>query len=479
MRSTIRGVCRSFLLIACLVLLGLTATAFVEPSPTELVQEFDEYLAFEYTKTLATQFDGRKAGTPEGKAAAQFIATAFQMMGLQPAGDNGTYFQDFEMPFLELAETPELALLDDFGQTIRSFRHRVDFREFIFGHSGPGEAEAEVVYVGAGSHEEFASIEVRAKIALVLPSRTSQIGAIVTEAVNQGASGILFLARDDARVQIKPSYVVPLEPQAIPSMTLTHATVNALLEISGETVETISSRGPHALGVYVRMSILLQPIVTVTVSNVLGLLPGTDPLLKEKVVIIGGHYDHVGRDPNGTVFPGANDNASGIAVTLAIAKLFTSQGIQPKASILFVGWGAEEAGLIGSSFYVEHPKFPLTMTIASLVLDVVGRGDGLNVEAEGNPEFLLDEIRSSASALGLPVNVYSNGGGSDHAPFLEADVPAALFIWEGSIGTIHRPDDTFEKIDRAKLRAVGMIVALTALKLACPARIEVTTSVCM
>lgn len=468
MHSNLRAIRLLVFFIACVAWLGLSATAVVPSSLADLVQQFDEYLAYEYTKTLSTQFDGRRAGTPGGNASARFVAAAFQLMGLQPAGDNGTYFQNFEMPFLELAETPRLVLLDETGQTVKDFQHRVDFREFIFGNAGPGQAEAEVVYVGSGSPAELSSIPIAGKIILVVPPSGTNINAsaVVTEAMNQGAVAALILASSDASVQIKSSYVINLTPQAIPSVRLTRAAIHALLERSGETVDTASSRPPYALGIRVHLSIVLQPIVTVTVSNVSGLLPGRDPTLKNKVVIIGGHYDHVGRDPNGTVFPGANDNASGTAVTMAIAKLFTSQGVRPKASILFVAWGAEEAGLVGSSYYVDHPKFPLEDTMASLVLDVVGRGEGQSVEVEGDPDSLLREIRFSASSLKLSANVQNGGGGSDHGPFLEANVPAALFIWEGSIPTIHRPDDTINRIDPAKLRQTGILVALTALNLA-------------
>jgi hypothetical protein len=466
MDLSLRALRLFFVLIAGLTWLGLTATAVVGPTLPELVQPFDEYLAYEYTQVLATQFDGRRAGTPAGRAAAQFIATAFEMMGLQPAGDNGTYFQNFEMPFLELAETPELTLLSEGGRARTHFRHRVDFRENIAGNSGPGRAEAEVVFVGAGGPDEFAAIDVANKIALVLPRAGASTNAIVREAMNQGALGVLLLAASEASVQIKPSYLINLAPQVIPALRVTRATADALLEKSGETVSTVVRRQPYDLGVRVRLSVVLQPIETVTVSNVLGLLPGTDPVLRNKVVIVGGHYDHVGRDPNGTLFPGANDNASGTAVTLAIAKLFTSLAIRPRASILFVGWGAEEAGLVGSEHYVQHPVFALEDTLASLVLDVVGRGEGLQLVASGNPTLLLEEIRASAEALGLPVHVQNGGGGSDHGPFLDAHVPAVLFIWEGSVQTIHRPDDTIERIDRAKLRTTGMIAALTALQLA-------------
>ncbi|MBI1742327.1 M28 family peptidase [Candidatus Acetothermia bacterium] len=463
MRLILRHIFKLVLLVAVLGWLSLITAAGIQPSLVELVQKFDEKLAFQYNTILATQFEGRRAGTPSGRAAAEFVATEFQKMGLQPAGDHGTYFQNFEMPYLELAETPELTLLDEAGRTVRTFQHRLDFREFIFGNAGQGRAEAEVVYVGAGSHGEFSSVNVANKIALI--TRRGNTGAIVAEALRQGALGILFLASNDVRVQIKSSYLIDLASQNIPSMTLTRATVNAILARTGQSVDAVTNRGPFATGVRVRMSIKLQPIVNVTVSNVLALLLGTDPQLKNKVVLIGGHYDHVGRDPNGTVFQGANDNASGPSVVMAIAQLLIFQRVRPKASILFVGWGAEEAGLVGSDFYVKNPKYSLSQTLASLVLDVVGRGEGTHLNSEGDPNSLLETVRSSGEALKLQVNTQNGGGGSDHEPFLDAKVPAVLFEWEDSIQTIHRADDTIEKIDPEKLRVTGMVAALTALTL--------------
>jgi Zn-dependent M28 family amino/carboxypeptidase len=106
--------------------------------------------------------------------------------------------------------------------------------------------------------------------------------------------------------------------------------------------------------------------------NVLGLLPGFDPDHKDEIVVVGAHYDHVGTDPDGAVYNGANDNAAGVAAMLEIARLWQVQGFRPARSVLFAAWDDHEQGLHGSRYYAQHPSFPLVQTVAVLNLDVIG-----------------------------------------------------------------------------------------------------------
>lgn len=200
--------------------------------------------------------------------------------------------------------------------------------------------------------------------------------------------------------------------------------------------------------------------------NVLGVLPGRDPHYADQVIIVGAHYDHLGQAPDGTAWVGANDDASGVAVLLEIARDWYEQGYVPRRTVLFAAWDAEEQGLVGSRHYVEHPQYPLENTVAELQLDMVGAGgDTLWVDGSGE---LGTTIRAIAESLQVKAEA-TDYGRSDHAPFLGAGVPASLLIWsygDEAVPEYHRPADTAEAIALDKLDKAGQIAGLAVLALA-------------
>ena len=210
------------------------------------------------------------------------------------------------------------------------------------------------------------------------------------------------------------------------------------------------------------------------VKNVLAVLEGEGPLADETLVI-GAHYDHIGRKASkagdsaeGEVYNGADDNASGVAVLLEVARTLARRDERLRRRVLFIAFTAEERGLVGSHHYVDHPLFPIDKTIAMLNLDMVGRlrDDKLTIGGAGTaPQFdgLLDRLGSSH---GFQLTKQASGfGPSDHASFYAAKVPAMHFF-TGLHGDVHRPGDDFEKLDIAGMRRVGAMVAEAAVALA-------------
>ncbi len=210
------------------------------------------------------------------------------------------------------------------------------------------------------------------------------------------------------------------------------------------------------------------------VKNVLAVLEGEGPLADETLVI-GAHYDHLGRKASksgdsaaGAVYNGADDNASGVAVMLEIARSLARRDEPLRRRVLFIGFTAEERGLIGSQYYVDHPLFPIEKTIAVLNLDMVGRlrDDKLIVGGAGTAlqfDALLDRLGSSH---GLQLTKQPSGHGpSDHASFYAAKVPAMHFF-TGLHGDVHRPSDQFEKLKVAGMRRIGAMVSELAVALA-------------
>ena len=210
------------------------------------------------------------------------------------------------------------------------------------------------------------------------------------------------------------------------------------------------------------------------VKNVLAVLEGEGPLAEETLVI-GAHYDHLGRRASGAsgsdggeIYNGADDNASGVAVLLEVARTLAERDEKLRRRVLFIAFTAEERGLLGSNHYVRNPLFPIDKTIAMLNLDMVGRlrDDKLTVGGSGTAtrfEGLLDELNQSR---GFQLTKKPSGfGPSDHAAFYGKKIPVMHFF-TGMHGDLHRTSDDFEKLNVPGMRRVGELVAEITVSLA-------------
>jgi Zn-dependent M28 family amino/carboxypeptidase len=212
-------------------------------------------------------------------------------------------------------------------------------------------------------------------------------------------------------------------------------------------------------------------------QNVLGAIPGTDPEIGDEVVIVSAHYDHEGVAPTGEVYPGADDDASGTAVMMEIAKVMASDNFAPERTILFAAWGSEEAGLVGSYYYVdEDPKYPLEDTVAVLQMDMVGVGDRTGLNVFGGTVFtdLFSQIAANSDEVLVEAQPFAPGGGSDHVPFINAGVPAVMFQTRGPHEYYHTPADSIDTIDRYELEHTGRVVGATAYELIMDETFEVS-----
>ena len=205
-----------------------------------------------------------------------------------------------------------------------------------------------------------------------------------------------------------------------------------------------------------------------TTANVVGILPGTDPALAAEAVVIGAHYDHLGRgspfslapERGDAIHPGADDNASGTAALLGLAETLVRSGA-PRRSVVVVAFSGEELGLLGSTHYVGQPAVPLDRTVAMVNLDSVGRlRDGrLHVMGVDTGQGLRTLVEQAGQ--GLPAQLVLRGDGvgpSDHTAFLNRERPV-LFFFTGPHADYHRPTDTWDKIDADGLRTVTTIAS--------------------
>jgi len=361
-------------------------------------------------KLCSPEFNGRLTGTPEFIASAEWVAAKMKEWGIKPAGDSGSYFQWFRCPYTVLNDIGSLTmnLSQPDGSVIKKRYNYPD--EYYPGmNSGNGEITAEVVFVGYGvtapelNYDDYKGIDVRGKIVLMnrdVPFRDPRNPEYkkwvsycyhqykLENAVRHGAAGFLYIDGIGANPNITydPSIVVcgigtePLNDIFAGLHTsnkdLTEKMIKTLKPASFNTgksftIKANTTRHPEGKG-----------------CNVAGLIEGTDPEIKNEVIVVGGHLDAVGRA--GKVVNGALDNASGVVDIIAAAKAIALSGIKLKRSILILCFGGEENGLLGSEHYVSNPVFPKEKTIAYINLDMVGNGSGLSVNAGSTYKGLLN-----------------------------------------------------------------------------------------
>ncbi|MDH7486081.1 MAG: M20/M25/M40 family metallo-hydrolase [Anaerolineae bacterium] len=425
---------------------------------------FDEEQAFEHIVALADPaYAGRRAGTEGGRAAAESIAERFAAYDLQPAGDDG-YFQAFPLDyFIALEDVPTLSLVGPDGAARRDYRFRQDFTTLIGNYGGEGQAEGPVVWANTCSHDDFDNLDAVGKVVLC---RQGSGEDLLRNGIEHGVAGLLLWRDAEYPFDFLGRYREPWVPVTFPAFAVSPQVVEDLLQGSGLTLADLTLQfQPLELPACARLSVDLDQREGMVGRNVLGVLPGADAQHADEVVIVGAHYDHLGRDPGGAVWPGANDDASGVAALLEIARSWQEAGYVPERTVLFAAWDAEEQGLWGSTYYIEHPRYPLTATVAMLQLDMVGEGaETLNIDGPGPQAEMLEAL---ATTLGITATVTEQGGGSDHVPFRQAGVPASLLIWEFSDDTrYHRPSDLPQTIQPERLAAIGRLASLALLNLA-------------
>ncbi|MCB8943642.1 MAG: M20/M25/M40 family metallo-hydrolase [Ardenticatenaceae bacterium] len=451
-----------------------TTPATYNPSPLiangnlpALVQSWRFEEAMRHIEILASpEYAGRMAGSPGGQAAADYIADHFAAYGLQPAGDDGTFFQNFPITYTELSAAPDLTVFAN-GSAVSQTRFQ-DYNPTIFNYAGSGSGRGQVIWLDDCQPDDFAGQNLVGKVPLCqnIIAR-ADITPVSRAALEYGAAGLLLLT-DPALFPpgFGNIYRETWVAQTIPTFRVYDDLVQDLLIGSSTTITNLlNTPDSLPLTAEVEFSLAAPAASTHQARNVLGVIPGRDPRYAHEIVIIGGHFDHLGHTPDGTIWAGANDNASGIAAMLEIARSWHENGYVPRRTVLFAAWDGEEHGLFGSTYYVQHPRYPLDVTQAAIQMDMVGTGiDTLSISS--GP--LADELAASAQSLGVATAVI-NLGRSDHVPFLEAGVASSLIIWvdeDVDIPSYHRPIDLPNVIEPAKLTAAAQVANATLLALA-------------
>ncbi|HEV2690187.1 MAG TPA: M28 family peptidase [Bryobacteraceae bacterium] len=443
-----------------------------------------EYLG--YVKYLAApEMRGRLTGSPELERAAGFIRDQFRSMNLKPlSGDS--YYQDFEVTTsARLGGKNEASYVN--GRQKNSLKYQQDFVPLNL--STEGKVSGSVVFAGFGitapeyNYDDYAGVDVKDKIVLVLRhepqefddksvfegkvyTQHSQIFAKAANAKMHGAKAVLLVndvaahASDTDTLEKFGTTAGPANA-GIEFVQVKADVANKLLALGGkslETIETAIDKDLHPQSFALPETLRLDLNIDIrrevkTVHNVGAYLAGDT----NEYVIIGAHYDHLGLGEQfsmapslaGTVHPGADDNASGTAGVLELAHWFSRE---PKHNrgILFLTFAGEELGLLGSSYYVNHPVLPLANAVAMINMDMIGRvrDRKVYVGGVGTGTTLAAVLKDASSRHDFVADVTERAGygSSDHTSFTTKQVPV-LFFFSGLHADYHKPSDTWDKID--------------------------------
>lgn len=461
-------------------------------------------------KYLASdECEGRGVLTKGLELAAEYVANRFKEAGLKP-GNGGSYFQPFEINtgsrLVGGESANRLKLTGPLGQviTLDLGRHFT-----VLGFGGSGTGTAPVVFVGYGvtapeqQYDDYEGLDVTGKIVIVLRglprnnskeapvfpvtdgqiSRHARMDSKASNAEVRKAAAVIFVNDNQTAAESKDGLrsfndtSASFDPVGIPVLHLRRWVVNAMIRSqTGQDLSAIEAAIDRDLkpqsfaldGWTAEVETRIEKSNRV-VKNVVGVAEGSGPLADETIVI-GAHYDHLGRGERGSlafgsrdIHYGADDNASGTATLIELARRFGAQTDRKGRRIVFIAFTAEERGLLGSRHYTNKPLFPLEKTVAMINLDMVGRlrDDKIQIFGVGtSKDFgpMLDQLNGKHKFnMNKSLGTQLMGGSSDHESFNRKNIPT-LFFFTGNHPQYHRPTDTWDLINVEGMRRIAELV---------------------
>lgn len=523
-----------------LTCLAFTVGAFAAESPNAIVPEklatgFNsiraEALRADVTFLASDALDGRLSLQPGDTVAAEWVASEFAKSGLQPVVDGG-YLQ--RVPLIEFT-TDRMGSHIALGRA--GARKQWGFPHIAGGFKDDVDITAPLVFAGFGitapelGYDDYAGLDVRGKIVLVFDHEPQELNpkavfngtgntryatsrVKLVNAQEHGAVAVLLVGEPNrkhpsnqervAKIGGSAKRSVPIGTQVIdddtlriPLVTVSDVIAQELLATSGATPPQLQAAIDRDLKPQSRsladtsVSLHLRNVSRRrgTTMNVIGLLPGSDPALAPETIIISGHHDHEGGG-GGEIYHGADDNASGTAGVVALAHAFTRNPTQPKRSILFAVFAAEERGLLGAFWLASHPLRPLATTRAMVNFDMIGRNEEASEQTNGLIEIPADTtnrlnligayyspdyariVAEENRRVGLvlddrfdhenALNVFFR---SDQFPFVLKNIPAFWFF-TGFHPDYHHVTDTADRINYVKMAKIVQLSYLSAWRFA-------------
>lgn len=375
--------------------------------------------AYNHIKELASpKYNGRMGGTEGNKLALKYIENYFREIGIEPAGENGTYYQNLESVLPIYKSKPYFRIMDDKENVVKEYRIREDYREMVNGVGGGGEVKGKLLHLDKNI-SSYDKEHIKDKILLVDHIKNADE---LEKAVEYGAKAII------STMGYKIENYVPVrmirESFWISSKSGKNIIIHLFEKYKYFELIRMSEDGLNA---ELKFDVAFENHET---PNILGKIEGRK---KDKgYLIISGHVDHTGSDYDGRYFPGAFDDASGIAMMMELARVIKSQDILPEKTIIFAGWNNEEFGITGSSYYVNNPLYPLSKTE---VIEIDGIGltnirelilDSSGVKGEILRNKLFQYAKELEAELNLKPREINIGAGSDHWPFVKKNISAVL-----------------------------------------------------
>ncbi len=454
---------------ALLLLLFCTLASSLAETPVDrALRAVDSAVVYQTCRRLASpEFAGRLTGDAGYAGAARWMASRMREWGLQPAGDGGTYLQAFPMQHTSVEECAMTLFPPAQGPEPGEVKLEPgrDFLPLMF--SDTGDRTGEIVFAGWGisapeiDYDDYAGLDLRGKFVLCFrgtPDHSDpryrdhdEHRTRMARAHAKGALGVIYIY-DDPIANPNGDWIQDFTPAVV-----SRKVADTILAPRGFRAESLRAdllkyRKPlsFATSTRVRLAVRTRHVPQGTGFNVVGIVPGSDPALGGQYVLVGAHADHCGTITS-LLFPGANDNASGTAAVLEIARALAGMPLKPKRSVVFALFGAEESGLKGSRYLAAHFPAGLGPPLAMLNFDMVGAGDSIGCGyTDGRPELqqalaqagaAAGTLRGTSAIRGLGVQ------GSDFAPFFERGIPCLSFSSNGPHLEYHRTGDTIYRVN--------------------------------
>ena len=469
----------------------LTLTSFAQTKPVTEVKPDPGLLKKHVTYLASDELEGRRPGDEGANKASAYLAEQFHRMKLGCSEPDLKCHHKGKVRSGYLKEFPFIAGIELAKNNTLSFAAGDDYQVLAvqsdwmpLGYSANNKVElSQLVFVGYGitatelNHDDYAKVNAKGKTALAFagtPDGDNMHGPFgryadsrwrAIAARDHGAKALIIIANEekfsDDRMS-KLQYNQTAGEESIPVIVVSRQTAAKWFGLSEAAqlnrLEKSRDRWAEAASKVQDVRLNLSVDVArraIPAYNVVGILEGNDPKLKREYIVIGAHYDHLGRggessrDPNSSeIHHGADDNASGTAGLLEAARVLSADRSRLRRSVVFIAFSAEESGLIGSKAYVNNPAVPLADTVAMLNMDMIGRLRDRKLTVGGigtSPEFrkMVSDLNKDVFSLQLSEDGF---GPSDHSSFYSKQIPV-LFFFTGTHDDYHKPSDTADKIN--------------------------------
>ncbi len=480
---------RMILVIAAIIAATIYIIGNTGPAPwlAKMANAFSGGGAFEHTEALAGM-NGRAPTQQGSQEAANYIAQKFEQYDLLPGWKSSAYIYPMPMTLTASLDQPVLELRDESGQVIQSYQHQLDFGFMIEGHGGGGEADRPLTFVGFPSAveepgwEDYRGLDLNGRIVLLREGNAPP--SFPVEAQLRGAEGVIWISSSDrkdlfSQIQFANPGRDYMRTPRIPVMRIHPATADEILQGLDESegarlsADNVTASGPGWFtrdlgGGTVHIALNLNEPQETTVPTVLGYRSGSDLSLAGELIVIIAHFDGLGQDPDGTLFPAANHNASGTAVILEIARLWQESDLDPRRPVLFVAWGGGSLENPGAAQFMDdeasYLHLPTTQRLsprAVFQLDYAGAGGDEIYIHPGSNNILAELVAETAAELDLTL---AEPGSESRQGYELIDTQSAAVYFAWSEAPVPPGEDTFDRLDAEKLRSYGELVALTLAK---------------